>query len=133
MTPPGRSAPYTPVAAAEARAHMVEEQLHRRGVTDERILAAMGKVPRDLFLPEDLRRFAYEDGAFPIGFGQTISQPFIVGTICQLLSLSGTVASGSAATSRPTGAGERGVWGTAVIGEPLARRSDVALLWTTVA
>jgi protein-L-isoaspartate(D-aspartate) O-methyltransferase len=49
----------------------------------------MGRVPRDLFLPEDLRRFAYEDGAFPIGFGQTISQPFIVGTICQLLALSG--------------------------------------------
>jgi protein-L-isoaspartate(D-aspartate) O-methyltransferase len=90
MTPPGRSAPHTPVAAAEARAHMVEQQLRRRGVTDERVLAAMGKIPRELFLPEDLRRFAYEDGAFPIGFGQTISQPFIVGTICQLLSLSGT-------------------------------------------
>jgi protein-L-isoaspartate(D-aspartate) O-methyltransferase len=68
---------------------MVEHQLRRRGVDDERVLAAMGRVPRDLFLPEDLRRFAYEDGAFPIGFGQTISQPFIVGTICQLLALSG--------------------------------------------
>jgi protein-L-isoaspartate(D-aspartate) O-methyltransferase len=90
MTPQGRSAPHTPVAAAEARAHMVEQQLRRRGVTDERVLAAMRKIPRELFLPEDLRRFAYEDGAFPIGFGQTISQPFIVGTICQLLSLSGT-------------------------------------------
>jgi len=86
---PGRSAPLTPVAAAEARAHMVEHQLRRRGVTDERVLDAMRKVPRELFLPEDLRRFAYEDGAFPIGFGQTISQPFIVGTICQLLSLAG--------------------------------------------
>ena len=89
VTPPGRSAPCTPVAAAEARAHMVEEQLRRRGITDERVLAAMGRVPRELFVPEDLRRFAYEDGALPIGYGQTISQPFIVATICQLLGLSG--------------------------------------------
>jgi protein-L-isoaspartate(D-aspartate) O-methyltransferase len=68
---------------------MVENQLRRRGITDARVLAAMSLVPRELFLPEELRRFAYEDGAFPIGFGQTISQPFIVGTICQLLGLSG--------------------------------------------
>ena len=89
MSSPGRSAPLSPVAAAEARAHMVEHQLRRRGVGGERVLEAMGRVPRELFLPEDLRRFAYEDGAFPIGFGQTISQPFIVGTICQLLALEG--------------------------------------------
>lgn len=85
----GRSAPPAPVDAAEERAVMVEQQLRRRGISDERVLAAMGRVPRELFLPENLRRHAYEDGALPIGSGQTISQPFIVGTICALLELSG--------------------------------------------
>jgi protein-L-isoaspartate(D-aspartate) O-methyltransferase len=69
---------------------MVERQLRGHGIADERVLAAMGRVPREAFFPEELRRFAYEDGAFPIGFGQTISQPFIVATICQLLELTGT-------------------------------------------
>ena len=68
---------------------MVEHQLRRRGISDERVLDAMGRVPRELFLPEDLRHLAYEDGALPIGFGQTMSQPFIVGTICALLELEG--------------------------------------------
>ncbi len=68
---------------------MVERQLRRRGITDQRVLAAMGRVPRELFVPENLRAYAYEDGALPIGHGQTISQPFIVGTICTLLELSG--------------------------------------------
>ena len=85
----GRSAPPAPVDAAEERAVMVEQQLRRRGIADERVLAAMGRVPRELFLPANLRRHAYEDGALPIGSGQTISQPFIVGTICALLELSG--------------------------------------------
>jgi protein-L-isoaspartate(D-aspartate) O-methyltransferase len=78
-----------PTEATEARAHMVEHQLRGHGITDERVLASMGRVPRELFFPEDSRRFAYEDGAFPIGFGQTVSQPFIVAMICQLLELSG--------------------------------------------
>jgi protein-L-isoaspartate(D-aspartate) O-methyltransferase len=69
---------------------MVERQLRRRGITDERVLAAMAKVPRELFVPEEVRELAYEDGALPIGFGQTISQPYIVGVICSLLSLRGT-------------------------------------------
>lgn len=68
---------------------MVERQLRRRGISDERVLAAMGRVPRELFVPENVRAYAYEDGALPIGHGQTISQPFIVGTICALLELSG--------------------------------------------
>jgi len=68
---------------------MVERQLRERGISDERVLEAMGRVPRELFLPEDLRHLAYEDGALPIGFGQTMSQPFIVGTICTLLGLEG--------------------------------------------
>ena len=77
------------VDAAEARARMVEHQLRRRGISDERVLRAMERVPRELFVPEDLRQYAYEDGALPIGHGQTISQPFIVATICALLSLDG--------------------------------------------
>jgi len=80
--------PLTPNEEAHARADMVEHQLRRRGTFDERVLAAMERVPRDRFVPEDLRHLAYEDGALPIGNGQTISQPFIVATICQLLALS---------------------------------------------
>ncbi len=68
---------------------MVEHQLRQRGIRDERVLEAMGRVPRELFLPEGEADFAYEDGAFPIGFGQTISQPFIVASICSLLELTG--------------------------------------------
>ena len=77
------------VDAAVARAEMVERQLRRRGITDEHVLAAMGRVPRELFVPEGLRRYAYDDGALPIGRRQTISQPFVVATICSLLDLRG--------------------------------------------
>ena len=77
------------IDAGEARARMVERQLRRRGIADERVLRAMGRVPRERFLPEELQQYAYEDGALPIGCGQTISQPFIVGTICALLELEG--------------------------------------------
>jgi protein-L-isoaspartate(D-aspartate) O-methyltransferase len=68
---------------------MVEHQLRRRGISDERVLQAMAKVPRELFVPPGAREFAYEDGALPIGHGQTISQPYIVAVICSLLSLEG--------------------------------------------
>ena len=88
MTDPARagSPEVDPVAARE---RMVERQLRRRGIADERVLAAMERVPRHLFVPEDLRHLAYEDGALPIGHGQTISQPYIVATICSLLGLKG--------------------------------------------
>jgi protein-L-isoaspartate(D-aspartate) O-methyltransferase len=75
--------------AASARARMVERQLRARGISDERVLAAMGAVPREQFVPEDVRPYAYEDGALPIGLGQTISQPFMVAAICALLALEG--------------------------------------------
>jgi protein-L-isoaspartate(D-aspartate) O-methyltransferase len=75
--------------AADARARMVETQLENRGITDARVLAAMSHVPRELFVPESLRDYAYEDGALPIGHRQTISQPFVVATICELLQLDG--------------------------------------------
>jgi protein-L-isoaspartate(D-aspartate) O-methyltransferase len=79
----------SPASATDARARMVEHQLRRRGIGDQRVLAAMGRVPRELFLPESLREYAYEDGALPIGHGQTMSQPFMVATICELLALGG--------------------------------------------
>jgi protein-L-isoaspartate(D-aspartate) O-methyltransferase len=69
---------------------MVERQLRRRGIHDERVLAAMGEVPRELFVPEDQRRRAYADSALPIGSGQTISQPWIVAAICQAQALEGS-------------------------------------------
>lgn len=74
---------------AEARASMVERQLRRRGITDERLLEAMSRVPREIFVSESVRPNAYDDGALPIGQGQTISQPFVVATICSLLALDG--------------------------------------------
>ena len=68
---------------------MVERQLRQRGIGDVRVLEAMGRVPRELFVPDEQAELAYEDGALPIGFGQTISQPFIVASICSLLELTG--------------------------------------------
>jgi protein-L-isoaspartate(D-aspartate) O-methyltransferase len=68
---------------------MVERQLRRRGISDDRVLAAMGRVPRELFVPESLRPYAYSDDALPIGEHQTISQPYVVATICSLLALEG--------------------------------------------
>jgi protein-L-isoaspartate(D-aspartate) O-methyltransferase len=69
---------------------MVERQLRRRGIGDERVLAAMGEVPRERFVAEPERRRAYADTALPIGHGQTISQPWIVAAICQALELEGS-------------------------------------------
>jgi protein-L-isoaspartate(D-aspartate) O-methyltransferase len=71
------------------RERMVERQLRRRGIHDERVLAAMAEVPRELFLPKDQRRRAYRDGAVRIGEGQTMSQPWIVACMAQLLELEG--------------------------------------------
>jgi protein-L-isoaspartate(D-aspartate) O-methyltransferase len=68
---------------------MVERQLRRRGIADERVLEAMGAVPRELFVGDNLRRRAYADGALPIGAGQTISQPWVVAAICEALALRG--------------------------------------------
>jgi protein-L-isoaspartate(D-aspartate) O-methyltransferase len=68
---------------------MVERQLRRRGISDERVLAAMGQVPRERFVPPRERSRAYRDGALPIGSGQTISQPWIVAAMAQALALSG--------------------------------------------
>jgi len=68
-----------------ARALMVERQLRERGIEDERVLAAMGEVPRELFVPERRRELAYADAALPIGSEQTISQPWIVARMTEAL------------------------------------------------
>lgn len=68
---------------AALRRAMVEDQLVARGVRDPRVLAAMGEVPREAFVPEALRDRAYEDGPLPIGEGQTISQPLIVALMAE--------------------------------------------------
>ena len=68
---------------------MVDRQLKRRGISDERVLAAMAEVPRERFLPADVRDDAYRDGALGIGEGQTISQPWIVAKMASLLELDG--------------------------------------------
>jgi len=63
---------------------MVREQLAPRGIANPHVLAAMGKVPRDRFVPRELVGFAYDDGPLPIGHGQTISQPYVVAVMTQL-------------------------------------------------
>ena len=68
---------------------MVDAQLRGRDVVDERVLAAMDRVPRELFVPEKQRDRAYDDAALPIGEGQTISQPYMVARICEALALTG--------------------------------------------
>ena len=73
----------------KGREHMVESQLVRRGIKDRRVLDAMRQVPRHLFIPKDMRDLAYCDGPLPIGQGQTISQPYIVALMTELLELTG--------------------------------------------
>jgi protein-L-isoaspartate(D-aspartate) O-methyltransferase len=67
----------------DERRQMVERQLRSRGIADTRVLEAMARVPRELFVPEGERARAYEDEPLAIGFGQTISQPLMVALICQ--------------------------------------------------
>jgi protein-L-isoaspartate(D-aspartate) O-methyltransferase len=77
-------------AQAIRRARMVERQLRARGISDERVLAAMRRVPREAFVPPGLADRAYDDAALPIGGEQTISQPYMVAAMCELLELDGT-------------------------------------------
>ncbi|MDQ3858101.1 MAG: protein-L-isoaspartate(D-aspartate) O-methyltransferase [Actinomycetota bacterium] len=94
--------------AAERRA-MVEEQLRGRGIDDERVLEAMGRVPREAFVDEADRKRAYEDMPLAIGFGQTISQPYMVA----LIAASAAVQPGDKALDVGTGSG----YGAAVLAE----------------
>jgi len=80
---------------------MVDEQLAARGIVDERVLEAMGRVPRELFVAERDRRRAYRDMPLRIGHGQTISQPYMVALICQV----GEVRDGDRVLDIGTGSG----------------------------
>jgi protein-L-isoaspartate(D-aspartate) O-methyltransferase len=72
---------------AEARRLMVEHQLRGRDIVDEAVLAAMERVPRELFVPEQERSRAYHDAALPLPYGQTISQPYMVARIAEALAI----------------------------------------------
>lgn len=74
---------------ADQREAMVSRQIEKRGVTNPLVLKAMRSVPRHLFVPQDMRAMAYEDRPLPIGQGQTISQPYIVAYMTQMLRLCG--------------------------------------------
>jgi protein-L-isoaspartate(D-aspartate) O-methyltransferase len=80
---------FSPPDYEAARRRMVERQLLGRDIRDERVLAAMARVPRELFVPEEFRDRAYEDSALPLPAGQTISQPYMVARICEALELHG--------------------------------------------
>ena len=80
----GQQAPTAADLAAQ-RQRMVEQQLKPRGIKEERVLAAMAKVPREEFIPVDVRADAYEDGPLPIGYDQTISQPYVVAFMTEQL------------------------------------------------
>jgi protein-L-isoaspartate(D-aspartate) O-methyltransferase len=81
--------PVPPEEPASARLRMVERQLRAREIGDERVLEAMASVPRELFVPEELRGRAYDDSALPLPAGQTISQPYMVARIAEALELHG--------------------------------------------
>jgi protein-L-isoaspartate(D-aspartate) O-methyltransferase len=77
---------------ATERAEMVEQQLRRRGIRDQRVLAAMLTIPREEFVPLEWRAWSYQDEPQQIGYGQTISQPYIVALMAELLELTGAEA-----------------------------------------
>lgn len=74
---------------AESNEQMIRDQIMARGVRDERVLEAIRSIPRDLFVPQNLRASAYDDTPLPLARGQTISQPFIVALMTELLQLQG--------------------------------------------
>ena len=96
---------------------MVQRQIVRRGVRDELVLEAVRSVPREDFLPADMREFAYEDSALPIEEGQTISQPFIVALMSEALLLKG----GEKVLEIGTGSG----YAAAVLGQIAADRRQL--------
>jgi protein-L-isoaspartate(D-aspartate) O-methyltransferase len=90
MSPIWKQPSVDAIDMATLRTRMVEEQLRARGVRNERLLAAMGKVPRERFIAPELQREAYADGPLPIGAGQTISQPLMVAMMVELLNVQPT-------------------------------------------
>ena len=90
-----------PDRTSDARARMVEAQLRARDIKDTRVLAAMAAVPREAFVPDRERAAAYQDGPLPIGAGQTISQPYMVARMTELI----RVAAGERVLDIGTGSG----------------------------
>ena len=114
-----------------ARKRMVAEQLRSRDIKDPRVLAALEKVPRHLLVPENVRSQAYEDHPLPIGHGQTISQPYIVGFMTQALQVEPEhrvleIGTGSGYQAAVLGELAREVY-TIEIVEPLAESAKQAL------
>jgi protein-L-isoaspartate(D-aspartate) O-methyltransferase len=105
---------------AQDRRDMVERHLRLRGIRDQAVLAAMGKVPRELFVAEELRASSYGDGPLPIGCRQTISQPYIVAYMTELLELAGK----ESVLEIGTGSGYQ----TAVLAEIAARVNSVEVI-----
>jgi protein-L-isoaspartate(D-aspartate) O-methyltransferase len=113
------------------RLEMVRSQIQARDVEDERVLDAMRSVRRHVFVPEDQRRYAYADSPLPIGLGQTISQPYIVGKMTELLQL----AAGDTIFELGTGSGYQAAVASRLCGHvfsmeilgPLATRAKRAL------
>ncbi|HLG57340.1 MAG TPA: protein-L-isoaspartate(D-aspartate) O-methyltransferase [Vicinamibacterales bacterium] len=109
----------------------MEQQLRQRGVTDARVLDAMRTVPRERFVPADLVVRAYEDGPLPIGCGQTISQPYIVAHMTEVLDVSPThkvleIGTGSGYQAAVLGELVREVYSVEIVPE-LARRAEATL------
>lgn len=110
---------------------MVESQIKARGIKDPRVLDAMVRVKRHLFVPSEIRRFAYDDSPLPIGLGQTISQPYIVALMTELLAPKKTerileIGTGSGYQAAILAELAKEVY-TIEIFEPLARQSEELL------
>ncbi len=116
---------------AGARERMVATQLRPRGITDERVLEAMARVPRERFVPENQRRHAYDDRALSIGEGQTISQPYMVAIMLQCLrtrrdTTALEIGGGSGYQAAVLGELCDRVWAVEIV-EPLAMRASELL------
>ena len=129
--PPAAARAQAEDAFAAARAEMVAETIAARGVTDPRVLAAMRRVPRHELVPDALRHRAYEDSPLPIGFEQTISQPYIVAAMTE----AAQVAPGERVLEVGTGSGYQAavlaeigadVYSIEIV-EPLAKRTHELL------
>lgn len=128
-SPPGKAA--EPEARATEREEMVRDQIEARGIRDPAVLLAMRRAPRHLFVPEGARSAAYDDRPVPIGWGQTISQPYVVALMSELAE----VRPGSRVLEIGTGSGYQAailaeigarVWSIEIV-EPLANRSAALL------
>ncbi len=119
------------LARGDEREHMLENQLIPRGIDDPRVLAALAAVPRHLFVPEKQRRAAYDDSPLAIGYGQTISQPFVVAFMTQAIALGGDervleIGTGSGYQAAVLGELAAEVWTIEIVPE-LAQRSRALL------